>query len=67
MKIVALFCITYIFLSYELLIHHEHNENFMGTIESVSRLTTQKHISPNSEFLNLLFHSTMSTQDRIVR
>lgn len=44
MKIAALFCITYIFPSYELLIHQEHNENFMGTIESVSRLTSQKHI-----------------------
>lgn len=66
MKIAALFCITYIFPSYELLIHQEHNENFMGTIESVSRLTSQKHILQNREFLNLLFH-LMSIQDRLVR
>lgn len=61
MKIASLFCITYIFLSYELLIHPEHNENFMGTIESISRLTSQKHILQNSEFLNLLSYFTMST------
>lgn len=67
MKIAALFCITHIFLSYELLIHQEHNEIFMGTIESVSRLTNQKHIIQNSEFQNRIFHFKMSTQDRIVR
>lgn len=51
-----IFCITYIFIFYELLMHQKHNENFMGRIENVSGLTSQKHILQNSELQNLLFH-----------